>query len=356
MKFNKKLIIIPSIIFVSLSSLYVGIWLVVATQVKSIISKSFVYANIAYEDNIQITGFPFIPKIKVSNLKINPSSVNIAIPSLSIKYNLLSNTLEILGSDLILKLESSIKITKDHLTNVLQCKLNDKFRLLVEPSENLLFLLLKNKSEKKAYFTSLVYEDNGISCNDNTTTIEKNLFSIETNELQSPDNLLTKLQYKINAEIMSDTNTNMNLKVKNTIMTLTMSDIDFKQIDVDVENISLKLKDSLVSAYGKLLLPFSIDNKVNDKALTIEITNYKSLIKQLVELFYYKSKHSDKIYYALQEYIYTISKKKANGNIILSVNEKFNPFNLFIEQVSYNDFINKVKDITSAIENRETKK
>ncbi|WDM84874.1 hypothetical protein K6025_03170 [Ehrlichia sp. JZT12] len=355
MKFNKKLIIIPSIILVSLSSLYVGVWLVIATQVKSIISKSFVYANIKYEDDIQITGFPFTPKVKVSNIKINPSSLNIIIPSLSIRYNLLSNILEMSGSDLTLKLESSIKITKDQLTSVLQCKLNDKFKLLVKLSENLLLSLLKNKREKKAYFTSLVYEDNGISCNNNSNIVKKSLFSIETNELQSPDNLLTKLQYKINAEIMSDV-TDTNLKVKNTLMTLVTSDIDFKQIDVDVENINLKLKDSLISAYGKLSLPFSIDNKLNDEALIIEISNYKNAIKQLVELFYYKSKQRDKIYYALQEYIYTISQKKDNGNIVLSINEKFNPFNLFIEQISYKDFVNKVKDITSIIENREVKK
>ncbi|MGN7619246.1 MAG: hypothetical protein ACTJLM_05360 [Ehrlichia sp.] len=312
MKFNRKLIIVPSVIFALLSSLYVGIWLVIATQVKATISKSFTHINIAYDGHIEITGFPFIPKIKVLNVKINPPSSNldIAIPSLSIEYHILDNILEILGSDLTLMLKNLVKITKDSPVNMLHCKLNDKFRLSVKPAENLLLSLLKNKSERRAYFTSLVYEDGGISCNGNNNTIEKSLLSIETNELKSLDNLLIKLQYKINAQILGNVNTNMNLIIKNTVMTLIMSDIEFKQIDVDVDNISLKLKDSLASAYGRLSLPLSVDSKIDDGELTIEISNYKSFIKRLIETFYSKSKHNDKFHSALQEYIYTISKKK----------------------------------------------
>ena len=357
MKFNKKLIIIPSIILVSLSSLYIGIWLVVATQVKANISKSFTYFNAEYKDNIKITGFPFIPTIQVSDIKITLSSLNILIPSISAKYNILSNMLEVLGSDLRLELENSIKITKNNIKSTLHCELNDKFKLSIKLSENLLLTLLKNKSERRLYFDSLVYEDNGISCNNKANSIKSSFFSIETNENQSLDDFFTKLQYKINAEITSDISTNMDLKIKNMLMTLTMSDIDFKDIDLDLEKMHLKLKDSIISAHGKLSLPMSIiDNKASDKTLIIEINNYKSAIKQLVELFYHESKYKDQVYSALQDYIYTISKKKENDSIVLSVNEKFNPFNLFIEQVSYKDLVNKVKTITSIVENRAVKK
>ncbi|AHX05563.1 hypothetical protein [Ehrlichia chaffeensis] len=354
--FNKKLIVISSIVIASISSLYIGVWLVIATHVKATLSKSLAYIHAEHSNDIQITNFPFIPKIKVLNLKINSSSLNISIPSLSLKYHLLSNTLEFIGLDnATLTFENSMKITNNDQKNTSVCNLHDNFKLLIKPSKNLLLFLLDNKNDKKAYFTSMVYEDNGISCNNNHI-INKSIFSVETDEHKSFDNLITVLQYKINASATSNTDTNINVKIKDAIVTLSMSNTEFKEISAIIDNIALTSRNSLISIYGKLLLPLSLDTQINDEKLIIEISNYQDIIKQLVKILYPKSQHKDKIFSALQDYIYAISEKKDNGNIILSVSETVNPFNIFICKVPYEEFISKIKAITNTMDNHANKK
>ncbi|KJV66022.1 MULTISPECIES: hypothetical protein [Ehrlichia] len=351
--FNKKLIVISSVVVASISSLYVGIWLVIATHVKATLSKSLAHIHATPSNDIHITNFPFIPKIHISSLQINSSSLNILIPSLLLKYHLLSNTLEFLGSDnTTLKFENLMRITNNNQPNISICSLN-KSKLLVKPSKHLLFLLLDNKNEKKAYFTSMIYEDNGITCNDNAIT-NKNLLHIETDEHKSLDNLLTILQYKINASATD--NADININIKDAIVTLSMSDTEFKEISTIIDNIMLAFKNSLISIYGKLSFPLSLDSKINNEKLTIEMSSYKGIIKQLVEIFHAKSHYKDKIVDALQDYIYVISEKKDNGNIILSINEVTNPFNIFIGKVPYEEFIKKIQTIINTMDSRENKK
>ena len=351
--FNKKLIVISSVVIASISSLYVGIWLVIATHIKATLSKSLAHIHATPNNNIHITNFPFIPKIHTSNLQINSSSLNILIPSLLLKYHLLSNTLEFLGLDnTILKFENSMKITNNDQSNISICSLN-KFKLLVKPSKNLLFLLLDNKHEKKAHFTSMIYEDNGISCNNSDIT-NKNLLHIETDEHKSSDNLLTMLQYKINASATSNADTNIN--IKNVVVTLSMSDTEFKEISTIIDSIILEFKNSLISIHGELSLPLSLDSKVNNEKLTIEISSYKDITKQLVEIFYGKSHYKDNILDALQDYIYAISEKRDNNNIILPISKVTNPFNIFIGKVPYEEFIKKIQIITNTTNSRENKK
>ncbi|AAZ68447.1 hypothetical protein [Ehrlichia canis] len=354
--FNKKLIVIPSVVITLLSSLYVGTWLVIATHVKATISKALIHIDASYNDNIQITGFPFTPKIKILNLKINLPSLNIYAPSVSLKYRLLSDTLEFSGENTTLKSENSTKIINNEQQYTLNCQLNDKFNLLVKPSKNLILSLLDNKNDKKAYFSQIIYEDNGISCNNNNIT-NKNSISIKTNEHTSPDNLLTMLQYKINANIIGNSDTNTNIKIKDAIMTLTTSDTEFKEISAVIDNIGITFKKSLISIYGTLLFPLSMDyNKTNNEGLTIEISGIKDIIRQLVETISHKSNNADKISYILQNYIYSIAKKKENGNILLSISQTTNPFNIFICKIPYEEFINKIKLITNTTNKSANKK
>ena len=352
--FNKKLIVIPSIVIILLSSLYVGIWLVIATHVKATISKALIHIDASYNNNIQITGFPFTPKITISNLKVNLHSLNIHVSSVSLKYRVLSDILEFSGENTTLKSENSTKITNNEQQYTLNCQLNDKFNLLVKPSKNLILSLLDNKNDKKAYFSQIIYEDNGISCNNNNITNKNSVF-IKTNENTSPDNLLTMLQYKINANIIGNSDTN--IKIKDTIMTLTTSDTEFKEISAVIDNIGITFKKSLISIYGTLLFPLSTDyNKTNNEGLTIEISEIKDIIRQLVETISHKSNNADKISYILQNYIYSIAKKKENGNILLSISQTTNPFNIFICKIPYEEFINRIKLITNTTNKSANKK
>ena len=134
--FNKKLIVIPSVVITLLSSLYVGTWLVIATHVKATISKALIHIDASYNDNIQITGFPFTPKIKILNLKINLPSLNIYAPSVSLKYRLLSDTLEFSGENTTLKSENSTKNINNEQQYTLNGQVNDIWNVLVKRSKH----------------------------------------------------------------------------------------------------------------------------------------------------------------------------------------------------------------------------
>ncbi|GAT75283.1 putative membrane protein [Ehrlichia ruminantium] len=343
--FNKKLIVILLII-ISLSSLYTGLWFVVATQVKATVSKAFHHVSATYGD-IQIIGFPFTPYVSISDFKINASSINILAHSLSVKYSILNNELEFLTLDGELKIENKTKITKSDPINIASCRFNHGLKVLIQPSENLLFMLFKDKSTKKLYFKSIKYHDSGISCN-NKSNIGKNSFFIESNESKALNDFITKLQYKINADIITDTGENtINATINNSIITLMMTDVDFKQVDADIEHIDLKFKNSSVNINGRLSIPLSLDNKVVDEGkLIIKMSNYQDAIRQLIELFYTKVTDKEQLSSILSKYIYDeISDIKDSNNITLLVHEKKDPFNVFIGKISYKDFINKIKSI-----------
>ena len=311
--------------------------------------KAFPYVSATY-DAIQIIGFPFTPYVSISNFEMNVSSIKILAPLLSVKYNILNNELEFLTLDSELKVDDNkTKIISNDPINIAHCKFNHGLKVLIQPSENMLFMLFKGSSTKKLYFKSIKYNDSGISCNDKNN-IGKNSFFIESNESKTLNDSTTRLQYKVNADIITDTGDSViNATMNNSIITLIITDIGFKQLDTDIEHIDLKFKNSSVNISGKLSIPLSLDNQVADIGkLIIEMNNYKDAIRQLIELFYTKLANKDKLSSTLSEYIYDeVSDIKNNNDITLSINEEKGPFNIFIGKISYKDFIQKIKTMVN---------